>query len=116
MAAIPRIQAYVGETIPIRYSFLSRLLDFKTTSQALQAASVTWTSNTPSLATFSAGSEGLVTSDQGAANGISNDAVIGSFVMVAAGICTVKVSVTAINPSAVYVGVLQYDISAVPSP
>lgn len=113
---IPRLQAYVGESIPVRYSFLSRLRDFTSTSQSLSVGSIAWTSQTPTLATFNVGSSGLVTSDEGAAKGISNDAVIGAFTMVAAGICTVKVSVSAINPSAIYVGVVQFEIEAVPSP
>jgi len=116
MTAIPRIDAYVGEQIPIRYSFLSRLQDFRATSQALQSASIAWTSMTTSLATFNTGSGALVTSENGSQAGISNDAVIGTFTMVAAGICTVKVSVSAQNPTAVYVGIIQFNISPIPSP
>lgn len=113
---IPRLAAYVGESIPVRYSFLSRLKDFRSTSQTLSAPSIAWTSQTPSLATFEVGSGGLVTSDQGSADGIANDAVIGRFTMLAAGICTVEVSVSATNPTATYIGLIQFEIEAVPTP
>ena len=113
---IPRLAAYVGEVIPVRYSFLSRLKDFRSTSQALTGASVAWVSQSSSLATFVNGSDGLVTSDQGTADGIANDAVIGAFTMLAAGICTVTVSVSATNPAATYVGVIQFEIEAIPTP
>lgn len=113
---IPTLPAIVGERIPIRYSFLSRLKDFDSTSQSLTGASVAWTSQTPALATFDVGSGGLVSSDQGLADGIPNDACIGSFTMLAAGLCTVQVSVDAVNPTATYVGVIQFAIEAVPTP
>lgn len=113
---IPRLKVRVGEDIPIRYSFLSRLKSFQSSGQSLVGASVAWTSQTPALCTFDLASGGLVTSDSGAAAGIANDAVIGRFTMLAAGICTVEVSVSAINPTAIYVGVAQFEIEAVPTP
>lgn len=113
---IPRLPAFVGESIPIRYSFLSRLKDFRSTAQSLTGASVAWTSQTPAIATFDIGSNGLVTSDQGTADGIANDACIGRFTMLTAGLCTVQVSVDAINPTATYVGVMQLEVQAVPTP
>jgi len=113
---IPRIPAYVGESIPIRYSFLSRLKDFQSTTQVLTGASIAWTSQTPAVATFDAASAGLVSSDQGIADGIPNDACIGRFTMVSAGICTVEVSVAATSPVATYIGVLQFEVEAIPTP
>lgn len=108
------LTVYVGESVPIRYSFLSRLKSFS--GQLLTGASIAWTSQTPSLATFQTGSAALVTSDQGLADGVSNDACLGRFTMVAAGICTVWVSVAATNPTATYIGVMRLNIVAVPSP
>jgi hypothetical protein len=94
----PELSFWVGEQIPVRYSFLSLLKDFLGTSQSLVGASITWTSQTPALATFAVGSAALVTSDQGSADGIANDACLGRFTMVAAGLCTVQVGVDDINP------------------
>ena len=107
---------WVGEQVPVRFSFLSLLKDFRGTSQSLVGASISWTSQTPALATFDLGSAALVTSDQGSADGISNDACLGRFTMLAAGQCTVFVEVDAINPTAHYVGVIQFQIEAVPTP
>jgi hypothetical protein len=108
------IDAIVGEKIPIRRSFLSRLKSFS--GQTLAGASIVWTSQTPALATFDAASEALVSSDQGLADGVPNDACLGRFTMVAAGICTVSVKVDALNPVATYVGFVRLNITAVPSP
>lgn len=113
---IPQLSVFIGESIPIRYSFLSLLSDFQGTAQSLTGASITWASQTPSLATFDTGSEGLVSSDQGIAEGIPNDAVIGSFTMLASGICTVQVTVDAINPTATYVGAIRLSIEPIPVP
>lgn len=113
---IPRQKAIVGESLPIRYSFLSLLKSFQSTAQALTGASISWTSQSPLVASFDVGSGGLVTSDQGSADGIANDAVIGRFTMLASGICTVQVSVDATSPTATYVGVMQFEIEAVPTP
>ncbi len=112
----PPQDVYVGESIPLRYSFLSLLKDFQDTNQSLTALSVAWVSQTPARATFDIGSGGLVTSPQGLADGIADDAVIGRFTMVAPGLCTVTVSVDAINPTATYVGVITLNIVAIPSP
>lgn len=116
MATIPQIPARVGEHIPIRYSFLEALRAFLPTGQTLVGASIAWTSQSQLLADFDAGSAGLATSDQGLADGIPNDACIGRFEMLAAGRCTVSVTVDAINPTATYIGVLQFQIEAVPTP
>jgi len=113
---IPYLNTVVGESIPIRYSFLSRLKNFLSTGQTLTGASIAWVSQTPAVATFDVGSGGLVSSDQGLADGIPNDACIGRFTMVAAGVCTVTVSVDAINPVATYVGVIRFQVTAVPTP
>lgn len=110
------IDAIVGEQIPVRYSFLSRLKSFQATGQTLTGASIAWASQTPALATFDVGSGGLISSDQGLADGFTNDACIGRFTVVAAGICTVSVTVDAINPTAKYVGVVRLNITAIPSP
>lgn len=111
-----QLDVFVGESIPIRYSFLSLLKTFQSTNQTLTGASIAWSSQTPALATFDIGSNALVTSDQGAADSIANDACIGSFTMVAAGICTAKVSVDAINPTATYIGFVRLNIAEVPTP
>lgn len=116
MTIVPSLNVRVGESIPIRYSFINRLKSFKSTSQALQVGTITWTSQSPSIASFDTGSGGLTTSDEGSAQGIANDAVIGRFTMLQPGICTVQVSVGAINPTATYVGVVQFEIEAIPSP
>lgn len=111
---IPIQAAWVGESLAIRLSFLNKLKNFS--GQTLVGASVAWVSQTPVVATFDIGSNGLVSSDQGAADGIPNDACIGSFTMLAAGICTVYVTVDTLNPVDTYVGVLQLQIEAIPSP
>jgi hypothetical protein len=111
---IRNINGFVGESLPVRYSFLSLLKSFA--GQTLTGASIAWTSQTPALATFDLASGALVTSDQGSADGIPNDACLGRFTLVSAGICTVKVSVSAVNPTATYVGVVQINISPIPSP
>ena len=113
---IPSQTYWVGEHIPVRISFLTLLKDFRATSQTLVGASIQWTSQTPLLAAFDIGSEALVTSEQGSADGIANDACLGRFEMLAPGLCTVQVSVDAINPTATYVGVMQFQIEAVPIP
>jgi len=113
---IQALEVFVGEDVPIRYSFLSRLKDFQSTNMSLVGASVAWVSKTPAVATFDVGSGGLVSSDQGVADGIPNDAVIGRFTAVAAGICTVYVSVDTINPVSTLIGVVQLRVEAVPTP
>jgi len=116
MAVIAQLSAFVGEHIPVRYSFLSLLKNFHSSNQTLTGASVTWTSQSPLVASFDVGSNGLVSSDQGLAAGIPNDACIGRFHMLAAGRCTVQVQVDAVNPVATYVGIVQFQIEAVPTP
>jgi hypothetical protein len=116
MTIVPRLNVRVGESIPIRYSFVNRLKSFASTSQALSVGSISWTSQSPSIASFDVGSGALTTSDEGSAAGIANDAVIGRFTMLQAGICTVQVSVGAVNPTATYVGVVQFEIEAIPTP
>lgn len=111
---VPHIPARVGEQLPIRFSFLKELASFF--GQSLTGASVTWVSLNTALATFNTGSQGLSTSDQGAADNISNDACIGRFTMVAAGSVIVQVTVDATNPTATYVGWVQFDIEAAPTP
>lgn len=111
---IQAIDMWVGESLPLRLSFLKKLKRFS--GQSLVSGSVVWTSQTTSVATFDTGSGGLVSSDQGISDGIPNDACIGRFTGIAAGICTVKVSVSAINPVATYEGVLQLRVEAIPSP
>lgn len=113
---IPRIATRVGEAVPIRYSFLSRLKSFQSTAQSLTGASIAWTSQSPLIASFDTGSGALVSSEQGIADNIPNDAVIGRFTMLQAGICTVWVEVDATNPIATYVGVVQFEIESVPTP
>lgn len=113
---IPSFEVVVGEDVPVRYSFLNRLRDFRSTSQSLVLASIVWTSQSPLLATFDVGSEALVSSDQGIADGILNDACLGRFTILASGLCTVFVSVDTLNPVATYVGILQLQIEAVPIP
>lgn len=113
---IPNQNAWVGESLAIRLSFLNKLKSFKSSNQSLVALSVTWTSQTPLVASFDVGSEGLVSSDEGLAEGIPLDACIGSFTMLQAGICTVYVTVDTINPTDTYVGVLQFQIEAIPTP
>lgn len=112
----PPQDVYVGESIPLRYSFLTLLKDFQATNQSLSVGTIAWTSQTPARATFDVGSEGLVTSPQGVADGIANDAVIGRFTMLAPGPCTVVVTVDAINPTATYLGWITLNIVAVPTP
>lgn len=104
----------VGESIPVQFSFLSDLQSFA--AQTLTGASITWTSQTPALATFDVGSGALVTSDNAAAEGVSNDACLGRFTLVAAGVVTVVVEVDAINPVATYIGIVQIGIEAIPTP
>lgn len=111
---IPSQDAWVGESLAIRLSFLNKLKSFS--GQSLVGASVAWVSQTPLTASFDVGSNGLVSSDQGIADGIPNDACIGSFTMLQAGICTVYVTVDTINPTDTYVGVLQFRIEAIPTP
>lgn len=113
---IPSQDMWVGESLAIRLSFLNKLKSFQSTGQSLVSGSISWTSKTPAVATFDVGSGGLVSSDQGIADGIPNDAVIGRFTAVAAGICTVYVSVSTINPVDTYVGVLQLRVEDIPSP
>lgn len=111
-----RLQAgLVGESIPIVYSFLNKLKSFQSSGHAL-SGTPTWVSQTTSLATFDVGSGALTTSEQGSADGFTNDACIGRFTMVAAGLCTVKVTIAGVNPTATWVGYIQFDISDVPSP
>lgn len=111
---VPSQSAWVGESLAIRLSFLNKLRSFS--GQSLVGASVAWVSQTPALATFDVGSNGLVSSDQGIADGIPNDACIGSFTMLGPGICTVYVTVDTLNPVDTYIGVLQFQIEAIPSP
>jgi len=111
---VQSLPVWVGESIPVRFTFLSRLRGFS--GQALVGASINWVSMTPAVATFNVGSEALVTSTQAAAEGISNDAVIGRFTAAAAGLCTVMVSVQTTNPTATYIGVAQLNIEAIPTP
>lgn len=116
MTTIPVFNVFVGEDVPIRYSFLSLIKSFLPTVQTLTGASISWTSQTPSLATYDVGSGALATSPEGTAEGITNDAVLGRFTMLAPGTCTVQCSVTAANPVATYMGVAQFVIQAVPTP
>jgi hypothetical protein len=111
---IPDQSGWVGEHLPIRLSFLNKLKSF--TGQTLVALSVTWVSETPSIVSFDAGSEGVVSSDEGLAQGIPLDACIGRFEMLAAGICTVYVTVDTLNPVATYVGTLQFRVESIPTP
>lgn len=113
---IPSQDAWVGESLAIRLSFLNKLKSFQSSGQSLVALSVAWVSQTPLVASFDVGSEGLVSSDQGIADGIPLDACIGRFTMLAAGICTVYVTVDTINPVDTYVGVLQFRVEAIPTP
>lgn len=113
---IPYINARVGESLPIRYSFLSRMKSFLPGIQVLSSPSIAWTSQTPLVATFDIGSGALVTSNQALADGISNDAVLGRFTILASGLCTVYCSVAATSPTATYVGVMQFQVEAIPSP
>lgn len=120
MSQFPTINTFVGEDFPTRYSFLSGLLDFQpplnNPAQTLVGASIAWVSQSPLLASFDVGSSALVTSEEGSAAGITNDAVIGRFTMLAAGICTVYVTVSAVNPTETYVGIVQFLIEAIPTP
>lgn len=113
---IPSQAMWVGESLSIRLSFLNKLKSFQSSGQSLVGASIAWTSQTPAVATFDVGTEGLVSSDQGIADGIPSDCCIGRFTAVAAGICTVYVSVDTINPIDTYVGILQLRVEAIPSP
>lgn len=106
----------VGESIPLRISFLNRLKDFQASGQTLTSGSISWVSQTPGRASFDIGSGALVSSDQGLQLNIPNDAVIGRFTMLTAGLVTVKLSVAAINPTATYVGVAQFFIEDIPTP
>lgn len=113
---IPQIETWVGADVPIRYSFLNAIKSFLPTVQTLTGASISWTSKTPSIAMYDASSGILATSPEGTSEGILNDAVLGRFTMLAAGTCTVFVSVAATNPVATYIGVVQFVVEAVPTP
>lgn len=104
----------VGESIPLQFSFLSDLMSFN--GQTLTGASIAWNSQDVSLATFDAGSEALVTSDNAAAKGVSNDACLGRFTLVAPGVVTCVVTVDAVNPVATYIGLIQIQIEGIPVP
>lgn len=104
----------VGESIPVQFSFLSDIQSFS--AQTLTGASITWASQDITLATFDIGSGALVTSDNGQAAGVSNDACLGRFTLLAAGTVTVSVTVDAINPVATYIGLLQIQIESIPTP
>lgn len=110
------VPALVGQDLPIRYSFLSLLKNFIATNQSLVSASIVITSNTPTVADFDVGSSGLVTSPKGTLAGISNDAVIARFSILAAGDATMKIEVDAINPAATYVGFFTFEVEDVPTP
>lgn len=114
---IPFYEVVVGEDVPIRLSFLNRLRDFQSgTPQTLVGASIAWISQSILLATYDIGSGALVSSPQGIADNILNDAVLGRFTILANGLCTIYCSVSCINPTAVYVAVAQLRIEAVPTP
>lgn len=114
---IKRFPARVGASIPLRFSFLNAIKSVSgSTPQTLTGASVTWTSQTPAVAAFAAGSEGLVTSPQGQADGYTDDAVVGRFDMLTPGVVTVFVTVDAINPVATYVGIVQFQVESIPTP
>ncbi len=104
----------VGEVIPVQFSFLSDLLSFS--AQTLTGASIAWASQDVSLATFVAASQALMTSDNAAAQGKSNDACLGRFTLLASGVVTCVVTVDAVNPTATYKGLVQIQIEAIPIP
>lgn len=114
---IPFYEVLVGEVIPVRLSFLNRLRDFQTVpAQTLVGGSIMWVSQSLTLATYVGASAALVTSPQGAADNILNDAVLGRFTILASGLCTIYCTVQAINPTATYVGITQLQIEAIPVP
>lgn len=113
---IPSKDVYVGSSVPLRISFLNGLRSFLSSGQTLDATDITWVSQTPSVAAFEVGSDGLVTSEEAASEGLSDDAVIGRFTMLTAGRCTVYVSVGALNPTQTYVSVVQFTVAPIPSP
>lgn len=104
----------VGEDITVQFSFLSDMLSYP--AQTLTGASITWTSQTLSLATFAPGSAAITTSDNAIAAGKTNDACLGRFELLAAGEVTVYCEVDAINPVSHYIGVIQIQIEAIPTP
>lgn len=110
------VPGIVGQHLPIRYSFLSLLKNFRSTNQSLTGGSIAVVSETPAVADFDLASGGLVSSDQGIADGIPNDAVVARFHMIAAGQATIKITVDAINPTATYVGVFTFQVEDVPTP
>lgn len=113
---VPYLNVYVGEEIPVRYSFLRLLQDFESSTQSLTGASIVWSSQSPLLAAFVPGTESLVSSDQGIADGIPNDTCMGNFDILTPGLCTIEVRVDAINPTATYVGVVKFQIEGIPTP
>lgn len=110
------VPAIVGQALPIRYSFLSLLKNFQATGQTLVGGSIVVVSQSPLKAAFVAGSSGIVTSDQGLADSIPNDAVIARFSILAAGQATIYITVDAINPIATYGGFFTFEIEPVPTP
>lgn len=106
--ALAVILGRVGEVIPLRFSFLSRLRD--NTGQTLSAPAVASTN----VSLMTAASPSLFTSSQATADGFSNDAVLGLFTLLAAGTVYAKFTVTGATPTSTYIGLIEVHISAIP--
>ena len=105
------VEMYVGEEIPLRWSFASELSQFSGQSISLP----TWTSHDLATLTFNVGTGVIITTNIGQDAGLTNDGAQGTFKGIAAGTAYASVSVTAANPAAVYVGVIQVNVKAIPS-
>lgn len=108
---IPVNEIWVGEEVPFFWSFTPELL--RLPGQTISTP-VCGTQN-PSLITVNGGTAVIVTTTLGQGNGLTNDGVRGTFKGVAEGNAFITFGATGATPAAVYTGVMQIKVKALPS-